>query len=159
MTNVIGAVKQEAQKISPDVDIVLNTVPFGLDDFDNCEDHIFGQRFEALAEVVDVFEVMSYHQILKRSPAWIGAIADEVKSLSGKTVVSTIQVSPLYLDGFHKTQMRNREISINEYHSCLSAAQNSTTNGVIFFTWSDLLKQIYTKNDHRYVDALSEWKK
>jgi hypothetical protein len=68
--NVIRKVKQAGEVYRPGLRMMLNTVPFGAQDYDNAEEKVFGQRFETLASVVDTFEVMTYHQILKRP--WIG---------------------------------------------------------------------------------------
>ena len=64
--NVISDIKSELRKIKPDLKIMLNTVPFGKNDYNNAQDKIFGQNFELLSGIVDTFEVMTYHQILKR---------------------------------------------------------------------------------------------
>ena len=41
-------------------------LPFFLAEFDNAVEEVFGKSVSRLAEVADVFEVMTYHQILKR---------------------------------------------------------------------------------------------
>ena len=56
--------------------------------------------------MVDVFEVMAYHQILKRPPEWIPRIGEEVKTRTGRTVVCTLQAVPLYVDGMHAKEKR-----------------------------------------------------
>src|SRR5258708_16886526 len=57
VVDVIREVRETARRVRPDIQVVLNTVPFARVDFDNAVEKGFGQRFEALAGVVDVFEV------------------------------------------------------------------------------------------------------
>ena len=45
---------------------MINTLPFFLDDFENAVEEVFGQSPSQLSEVADVFEVMAYHQILRK---------------------------------------------------------------------------------------------
>jgi hypothetical protein len=92
---VIPEVKKTVGQFSFDLPVVLNTVPLAKLDFDNAVEKVFGQGFESLAEIVEVFEVMSYHQILKRPPQWISRTTEEVKARRGRTDVCAL----LYSEG------------------------------------------------------------
>jgi hypothetical protein len=78
--NAIGEIRSAVQAIKPDLRIAINTLPFFRDDFDDAVTEVFGQDVSRLNEVVDVFEVMAYHQILRCDALWPAAIASDIKS-------------------------------------------------------------------------------
>jgi len=152
---VIKQVKDACSKIKPDIKTALNTVPFGKNDYENTEEEVFGQSFEKLSDVIDLFEVMTYHQILKRPVDWIAEIGREVKLRSERTTVCTLQGEPLYLDGMHASYGRKQTIDIKEFESAVATVVNEKTiDGLVLFTWADLLKQVYVNQDNRKVDIL-----
>lgn len=152
---VIRQVKDACSAIKPDIRLSLNTVPFGKPDYMNAEEEIYGQSFEKLAEVIDMFEVMAYHQILKRPVDWIAKIGKEVSERSGNTTVCTLQSEPLYLDGMHASYDRKKTIEIKEFETAVDSVVNEKLiDGIVLFTWTDLLKQVYEDRDNRKVDIL-----
>jgi hypothetical protein len=154
VVDVIREVKETARRIRPDIQVVLNTVPFGRFDFDNAIEKVFGQRFESLADVVDVFEVMAYHQILKRPPAWIPHIGEEVKARTGRTTVCTLQAVPLYLDGIHTKERRAQTLDAEEFARATGLVAKSNVDGAVFFIWTDFLRQLLSQGDSSRVDVI-----
>jgi hypothetical protein len=154
VVDVIREVKETAQRFRPDIRVVLNTVPFGRSDFDNAVEKAFGQRFESLAGVVDVFEVMAYHQILKRLPEWIPSIGEEVKMRTSRTTVCTLQAVPLYLEGMHAKEKRSQTLDANEFAHATELVTKSNVDGIVFFTWTDFLRQILDQADRSRVDII-----
>jgi hypothetical protein len=77
------------QSVQPSVQIMINTLPFGPEDYENARDLTFGQRLESLAGDVVIFEVMTYHQILNRQVDWIPIIGNEVRRRTEKKTVCT----------------------------------------------------------------------
>lgn len=153
--DVIKQVKDTCAELKIDIRASLNTVPFGKNDYQNAEEEVYGQSFEKLADVIDMFEVMAYHQILMRPVDWIAAIGEEVKTRSGKTTVCTLQGDPLYLDGMHASYNRKKSIDIDEFEKAVQAVvDTSCIDGMVLFTWADLLKQVYVDHDPRKVDIL-----
>ncbi len=154
VVEVIREVKEMARRFRPDLEVVLNTVPFGKLDFDNAVEKVFGQRFESLAEVVDVFEVMAYHQILKRPPEWISRIGEEVKARTERTAVCTLQAVPLYLDGMHAKENRARTLDAEEFGRATELVAKSSVDGMVFFIWTDFLRQLLDQGDSSRVDII-----
>ena len=64
-------------------------------------EEVFGQNISRLSDVVDVFEVMSYHQILRRDAEWPAAIGTDIKRRCKGKVICTLQAKALYLHGMH----------------------------------------------------------
>jgi hypothetical protein len=140
--------------ILPSVQIMLNTVPFGAGDFDGAGREVFAQDWRSLEDMVDVFEVMAYHQILGRDIPWIGRIAREVKQTVQKPVLVTVQARPLYVDGMHAGRGRRQTLPFEEFVLALEGVRSSGADGVTVFTWSDFLRQALAENDPRYIDAI-----
>jgi hypothetical protein len=154
VVDVIHQVKEASRAIKPDVQIMLNTLPFGALGFDGAQERVFGQRIESLAKVVDVFEVMTYHQILRRPTSWIPRAGEEVKNRSGCKTVCTIQAAPLYLDGIYAKDHRSPTLDTEEFASAVDTVESSDVDGIVVFIWSDLQKEILERNNEKQVDAL-----
>jgi hypothetical protein len=154
VVEVIREVKETARRFRPGIQVVLNTLPFGRFDFDNAVEKVFGQRFELLADVVDVFEVMAYHQILNRPAEWIPRIGEEVKGRTGRTAVCTLQAAPLYLEGMHAKEKRARTLGAAEFGRATDLVANSSVDGMVFFIWTDFLRQLLDHGDSSRVDTI-----
>ena len=157
--NVISDIKSELRKIKPDLKIMLNTVPFGKNDYNNAQDKIFGQNFELLSDIVDTFEVMTYHQILKRTPEWIKLSGEEIKKRTKKNTICTIQAQPLYLEGIHKKENRNTELDGNEFNECLEFIKDSNIDGVVVFLFTDFLNQYFKDKNKNLINKILNFSK
>ena len=137
----IGTIGQAVRRLRPDTAIAINTLPFLPGDFGNAVEEVFGQDIQRLADVVDVFEVMSYHQILGRDGRWVAAVGADIKARAGRSVVCTIQAKPYYLDGLHAGRGRSEQLSAAEFGGTLDLLAGSTVDGGCVFTFSDLLDE------------------
>lgn len=155
ITRVVGQVRAACLTLQPGIQVMLNTLPFGRNDFGGARERVFGQRIEELVEVVDVFEVMTYHQILKRSLDWIGVVAREVKARSKRRTLCTLQASPLYGEGIYAAAGRAKTLDAAEFSRALAAAAESA-DGFTVFTLTDLLEATLVRQDTRWVDALQQ---
>ncbi len=153
IASAVATVRERVTDIRPDIKIMLNTVPFGRADYDNAIDEVFCQSFEKLSPIVDSFEVMTYHQILKRPLEWIPLIANEVKERTGREVLCTLQAKPLYLDGMHRSGGRRRELPIEEFAAALAQVRASKADGVVVFIWSDFL-QLIAQGEASWVEEI-----
>jgi hypothetical protein len=154
VVDVISQIRDRCRAVKSDLKIMLNTLPFGSAGFDGAQAKVFGQQIEALAAVVDVFEVMTYHQILKRPTDWIAQAGQEVKVRSGRKTVCTIQARPHYLEGIHARSDRSLTLDEDEFAEAVQAVENAGLDGVCIFVWSDLLKDVLEHKNTRRVDAL-----
>jgi hypothetical protein len=154
VTGVVRQVKAACQEIAPTVKIMLNTLPFPVTDFDNAREKVFGQHIESLAEVVDVFEVMTYHQILNRSTNWISEVGQEVKTRSGQTTICTLQARSLYLEGMYTQDHRSPALDAEEFAEAVATVKDAALDGIVVFVWSDLLKAAFEQGDTRRIDAI-----
>lgn len=155
----VGSIRTALASIKSDIKIAINTLPFFVSDFDNVAEEVFGQSPPRLNAVADVFEVMGYHQILRRGPEWPAAIADDVKRRSRSTTVSTIQGSALYLDGMHANRGRAAEITTEEFLDIVGRVEASTADGVCVFTFTDFLDMRETAEGKRRIARLKAFRR
>lgn len=113
--DAISLIRAAVRKHRPHVPIAINTLPFFQTDFDNAVEEVFGQNISRLSEVVDVFEVMSYHQILRRGAEWPAAIGTDIKRRCNGKVICTLQAKALYLHGMHSSRGRSPQVSADEF--------------------------------------------
>ena len=140
--------------------IAINTLPFFLDDFDNAVEEVFAQSVTRLTEVSDVFEVMAYHQILKRDADWPGRIGSDVKHRSpDQKTVCTIQGSALYLEGMHAGKGRAGTITTDEFIRCVDGVEASDADGLCVFTFTDFLNMRETVDGRRRIDRLKAFRR
>ena len=156
MTNrAVARIRAAAAAIKPDIKIAINTLPFFLEDFDGAVEEVFGQSVTSLAAVSDVFEVMTYHQILRRDADWPGSIGADIKRRSGgATTVCTIQGSALYLDSMHAGRGRSETITTDEFIRAVDGVEVSSVDGICVFTFTDFLNMRDTADGRRRIDRL-----
>ena len=158
VVQTVARVKSELRKSKSDLQIAINTLPFFLDDFDNAVEEVFGQSPAMLGEVAEVFEVMAYHQILRRSVNWPGQIGTDIKRRSGQTTICTIQGNPLYLEGMHANRGRSTELSTAEFIQLVDSVETSEADGLCVFTFTDFLGYRDTAEGRRRIDRLKNFR-
>ena len=154
----IGRIRKELEPIQSGLQCSINTLPFFKDDFEGAVEEVFGQDFQMLAEVVDVFEVMAYHQILARPADWPAKVASDIRQRSGRRAICTLQASPLYLEGMHRGRGRQPTLSPEEFATALKAIADSPVDGACIFTFSDLLNGRDTPEGKAMIDALKSFR-
>lgn len=155
----VATIRAALSAIKPDIKIAINTLPFFPTDFGNAVEEVFGQGVTHLSPVSDVFEVMAYHQILRRDASWPAAIGTDVKQRSGATTVCTIQGSALYLDGMHADRGRAETISTEEFVEAVDALESSEVDGLCVFTFTDFLDMRDTDDGRRRIERLRSFRR
>ncbi|PWE52186.1 hypothetical protein DEM27_32355 [Metarhizobium album] len=132
----------------------INTLPFFRSDFDNAVEEIFGQDVTKLASVVDIFEVMAYHQILAKPETWPAAVSADIVKRSGQKAICTLQAKALYLEGMHAGRGRSEDIPADEFAAALEAMEDAPIEGACVFTLTDLLDARNTEKGQAMIAAL-----
>lgn len=135
----IAQIRQSLEPLQSGLQYSINTLPFFREDFGNAVEEVFGQNIARLSSVVDIFEVMAYHQILARPPEWPAAVAQDILSRSGKRAICTLQAKALYLEGMHAGRRRATVITPEEIKAALGGLASTQLDGVCVFTFTDLL--------------------
>jgi len=155
IAGIIKDIRARIREINPDAQVVLNTVPFDAAHYSQNGRKIFAQDPVLLAQYVDIFEVMGYHQILKQPVSWIAQAGRYFKEATGKKVVCTVQAKPLYLEGMHAGKGRAESITPEEFSMALNDIRQSGLDGVVVFTWSDFLEQKLVEHETVFTDMIS----
>lgn len=155
----VREVRDTLRAIKPNLQIAINTLPFFQGDFDNAAEEVFGQSPALLANVSDMFEVMGYHQIMRKDVNWPGAVAGEIKRRSGRTTVCTVQGSALYLDGMHAGRGRSVTLDTDEFIHTVNGVESSAADGICVFTFTDFLGMRHTEDGRRRIDRLRGFRK
>jgi hypothetical protein len=155
----VATIKSRLEAIKPDIKIVINTLPFFLRDFDNAVEEVFGQSPTRLSDVADIFEVMTYHQILLRGPGWPGDIGTDIKRRGKKITVCTIQGTALYLNGMHANRGRKEKLTTDEFIQCVDGIEASEADGLCVFTFTDFLQFRHRTGGHKRIERLKAFRR
>lgn len=159
-TSAVARIRAAIAAIKPDIKIAINTLPFFLEDFDDAVEEVFAQSVTRLAPVSDVFEVMAYHQILRRDADWPGAIGSDIKRrAAGRTTVCTVQGSALYLNGMHAGRGRSEAIDTDEFIRAVDGVEASAADGLCVFTFTDFLNMRETGDGRRRIERLRRFRR
>lgn len=158
VVKTVARVKSELREYKSDLQVAINTLPFFLTDFDNAVEEVFGQSPSMLGDVANIFEVMAYHQILRKNADWPGQIGADIKRRSKQTTVCTIQGNPLYLEGMHSNRGRATTLSTEEFIQLVDSVERSEADGVCVFTFTDFLGYRDTAEGRRRIDRLRNFR-
>jgi hypothetical protein len=157
--DAIGRIRGAVQEQRPNTPIAINTLPFFTTDFDNGVEGVFGQDIALLSSVVDIFEVMSYHQILRRDALWPAAIGGDIKRRATGKVICTLQAKALYLEGLHAGRGRSTQITAEEFRRAVDALEASPVDGMCVFTFSQLLEARETAEGREMIARLRQFRR
>jgi hypothetical protein len=155
----IKTIRAPLEKLKSPLRVSINTVPLIRSDFDDAVEEVFGQEVARLHEVVDVFEVMAYHQILRRDAEWPASVASDIRARAGKATVCTLQTRPLYLGGMHAGKGRSASLDAAEFCRAVDAVERSEVEGVCVFTFDDLLEMRDTPDGQTMIDRLRAFRR
>jgi hypothetical protein len=142
IVGAIGRISAAASEVVPGLPIMLNTLAFPASDFDglNVRREIAAQDLTRLSAVVDRFELMTYLQILRRSPEWLGPVVADARRLApDRPLYCTLQVAPLYTEGVHAGRERASDITADDLERAGRAALDAGADGLVFYHWTDFL--------------------
>ncbi|MDR2186224.1 MAG: hypothetical protein LBO80_11265 [Treponema sp.] len=152
--NVIDRLRSCIRHCNKDALVMLNTVPFNAARYGSGGKDFFGQDITLFSDVVDVFEVMGYHQILAQPAGWLTETSNYFKSLTDRPVICTVQGAALYTKGMHAGKGRLENIGPAEFEAALAAVSRSRADGAAVFTLSDVFRREYGEHDVSFGNAI-----
>jgi len=105
-------------------------VPWRNDEFDNAIESVIGQKYEDLANYVDIFSPMLYHRMCGKEVTWIH---DYVKYLRDKTAKKIIPIV--------QTSDKDDMMDANEFRRVLQTALTKPSSGVIMLELRNILEK------------------
>jgi hypothetical protein len=158
IANVVATLGTAARRVRPGVEVLINGVALGREDYGNAVSEVLGQSPEAIGAVADHIELMFYHQIMRREPAaWIEQLTREIRPRTAMTMLACLQGKPDYLGELYAAGRRRPTIPFEEYVAALRAVAASPADGVMVYHWVDFLENEMT-GDGRMVEALRAFK-
>jgi hypothetical protein len=112
----------------PEIRVNLHAVPWRRSDFGGGIRKIVGQDFTALSRMTDYLSPMCYSAMLKREPAWIHSVVEDLAATASCPVLPSIQVGEYYPG--------DRQLGEIDFGACLDAALLPPSAGVVFWSWA-----------------------
>jgi len=128
MVKLLTAAAREAK---PSIKINIHTVPWRKEDFQGGIETIVGQEVVRLAPLVDYISPMCYHHMVRRPPAWIHSVVQDIHDRSLASVLPSIQVDKAYIEDPY---------TLDEFKEAVTEALKTPSLGVIFWSWDALNK-------------------
>ncbi len=130
--NAVTRLARAAREAKPSVKINLHAVPWRRDDFGGAIRSVAGQDFALLAPLVDFISPMTYHHMVRRTPAWVHDVVAGISAeTKGAAVLPSIQVSEAYIED---------KLSPDEFRAALEQALKPPSKGVVLWSWDALAK-------------------
>jgi len=120
-----------AREVKPSIKINIHTLPWRKADFRGGIETIAGQDVVRLAPLVDYISPMCYHQMVRRTPAWVHSVAQEVYDRTQGRVLPSIQVDKAYIDDPY---------TLAQFKEAVTEALKPPSLGVVFWSWDALNK-------------------
>jgi uncharacterized lipoprotein YddW (UPF0748 family) len=129
ITSMVQEIADAARSVKPDVQVNIHLVPWGEEDFNGAIHKVAGQDVTALSGIVDYLSPMTYAHMVKRDPAWIHRIVEELHQATGGPVIPSIQVNRAYLE---------TKLTPEEFEQSIREAVKPPSAGVVFWSWEQL---------------------
>lgn len=130
VADVVSRFVRAAREAEPSVKVNLHAVPWRRDDFGGAVRSVAGQDLARLAPLVDLVSPMTYHHMVRRTPAWVhDIVADAAALAGGAPVLPSIQVDKAYVD---------EDLPPAEFRAALEQALRPPSRGVVLWSWAAL---------------------
>jgi hypothetical protein len=132
IVNAVTRLAKAAREVKPSVKINLHAVPWRRGDFGGAIRSVAGQDFARLAPLVDFISPMTYHHMVRQTPAWVhDVVADVSAQTKGAAVIPSIQVAEAYVED---------KLSPEEFRDAFEQALRAPSKGVVLWSWDALAK-------------------
>lgn len=120
-----------AREVKPSIKINIHTVPWRKGDFGGGIEAVPGQDVVRLAPLVDFISPMCYHHMVRRTPAWVHSVAQDIYDRTHGRVLPSIQVDKAYIDDPY---------TLAQFKEAVTEALKPPSLGVVFWSWDALNK-------------------
>ncbi len=129
ITSMIEEIAREARQLNPDILINVHAVPWRENDFGGALKAVAGQDLSKIAPHADMISPMTYAHMVKRGPAWVHSVVEDMHRQAGGSILPSIQVSKAYLED---------SLTVAVFRETLLAAIRPPSQGVVFWSWEAL---------------------
>lgn len=146
IAGVVSRLARAAREARPSVKINIHAVPWRRDDFGGAVRSVAGQDLARLAPLVDLVSPMTYHHMVRRTPAWVhDVVADAADLAAGVPILPSIQVDRAYVE---------EDLPPAEFRAALEQALRPPSRGVVLWSWAALAGSPEKKDILRSAAAL-----
>lgn len=131
IARAVERLAKAAREAKPTVKVNLHAVPWRHDDFGGAIRSVAGQDLPRLAPFLDFVSPMCYHHMVRRDPAWVSGVVDDIASRAKIPVIASTQVSEAYV---------NEPLSPREFRAAAAEALKPPSAGVVLWSWDALAK-------------------
>jgi hypothetical protein len=129
IVGVVQEVKAQIMRRNLDIKLGMFSLPWRRTDFDGAIRKVAAQDLGRLAAHIDLFSPMVYHKLCYQPPAWVQAVAQEVREWTQKPVLPVVQ-------SIHQPSPMEPE----ELDDALNNALHPAFEGAMIFTLEPVLK-------------------
>jgi hypothetical protein len=129
ITSLVKELAQTARAVKPTIKVNVHAVPWRASDFGGAIKIVAGQDLPAIGVFTDYVSPMCYHHMVRRPPAWIHSVVEEMTNQVRVPILPSIQVKEAYLP---------EELSVDEFREALTEALKPLSRGVVFWSWNTL---------------------
>jgi hypothetical protein len=118
-----------ARRVKPAVKVNFHAVPWRKDDFGGAVRSVAGQDMARLAPFVDFISPMCYHHMVRRTPAWVHNVVEDLSLQTRSTILASTQVAQAYVE---------EALPPDEFRAALDEALRPPSAGVVLWSWAAL---------------------
>jgi hypothetical protein len=127
ITSMVEEIVAAATAARPGLQVNLHAVPWRAGDYDGAIKKVIGQDLDAISRYTDYLSPMCYSFMLRREPAWIGSVVQELAIDASCSILPSIQVKEYYRPG--------ERFDEQQFEACLEAALAPPSAGVVLWSW------------------------
>lgn len=120
-----------ARRVKSSVKVNIHAVPWRRDDFGGAVKAVAGQDMSRLAPFVDFISPMCYHHMVRRPPAWVHDVVDDLAARAPAAILASTQVAEAYIE---------QALSPDEFEASVGEALKPPSIGVVLWSWEALAK-------------------
>jgi hypothetical protein len=129
IADTVRELVEAARRAKPTIKINLHAVPWRAADFGGAIRIVAGQDLARLAPLVDYVSPMCYHHMVRRTPAWVHSVVEDMERTTRAPILPSIQVKEAYIPGPETP---------DEFREALAEALKPPSRGVVFWNWATL---------------------
>lgn len=132
ITSLVKEMADAVRRVKPGIRINLHAVPWRARDFGAAVRVVAGQDLTAMSAHADYVSPMTYHHMVKQTPAWVHSVVEDIAGRVSRPVLPSIQVGTAY---------RTEPLPVEEFSAALAEALKPPSPGVVFWSWPAFEKE------------------
>jgi hypothetical protein len=133
ITSMVEEIVAASAAARPGLQVNLHAVPWRKGDYDGAIKNVIGQDLAAISRHTDYLSPMCYSFMLRRKPAWISSVVQELATDASCPILPSIQVKEYYRP--------SERFDEQQFEACLRAALAPPSAGVVLWSWDAIAQE------------------